>query len=313
MLGFLAFGPWLVMILSGPSGKPVHPSGMLPAPDPGLISAVDSLEPVPSFPRRERLMGWAFMGIQSDQTLFSRFLVLQNETQTYFFPVEAYPRPDVQAAFDDTGTSLLDSGFSALIYPDVIAPGSYQVGMAFQQRQTGRLAFNLSKATLERTPNTLKLIKEETPAPVEQPDSPLLEHLPTLPLQGESIVSYLDGLAAEPASHPTQYVIFGWAFLPAEADQSSFERIIILKSAQRTYALQATTLPRPDVQAAFPDIRSDISASGFEVRFAADTLPASEYSIGILFRDAAGEAVAYQLFNHRLIQGDKAWQLETVP
>jgi hypothetical protein len=221
MLLFLAFGPKLVAVFR------MYSKGQ----------------------KSEQLDGWAFLFGTADQSLYDRYLVLKSDTQTLFFPLKDVQRLDVQSAFSASGLDLQYSGFSATIFSDELASGTYQIGFVFQHRQNGSLVYGLSNGMLKRTPNTLTLTTIAPPTATRPPDSTMVNLDRHLPDPSDTITDYLDGLSADNSSEITQYKLSGWAFLPGEADQSKFERLIILRSRARMCKkptrVKGSTFPTP--------------------------------------------------------------------
>jgi hypothetical protein len=314
MLLFLAFGPKLVAVFRGAEGRPVAFKEALPEPDAKITSNVEILKSMYSKGQKsEQLDGWAFLFGTADQSLYDRYLVLKSDTQTLFFPLKDVQRLDVQSAFSASGLDLQYSGFSATIFSDELASGTYQIGFVFQHRQNGSLVYGLSNGMLKRTPNTLTLTTIAPPTATRPPDSTMVNLDRHLPDPSDTITDYLDGLSADNSSEITQYKLSGWAFLPGEADQSKFERLIILRSSEYIYALQATSVPRPDVQKAYQGQGIDVSNSGFAVYYSEGSIAPGEYSIGILFKLPDGEYRSYAVFQQKLIQHNDAWILADKP
>ena len=185
--------------------------------------------------------------------------------------------------------------------------------MVFQHRENGSLVYGLSNGTLKRTPNTLTLTTTAPPTATRLPDSVLVNLDRHLPDPSDAITDYLDGLSADNSTESTQYKLSGWAFLPGEADQSKFERLIVLRSSEHIYALQATSVPRPDVQKAYESLGIDISNSGFAVYYSEGSIAPGEYSIGVLFKLPDGAYHSYAVFQQKLIQRNDSWILIDKP
>ena len=314
MLLFLAFGPNLVAVFRSSEGRPVAFEEALPEPDAKVTTNVEILKNIYSKGQKfEQLDGWAFLYGAADQSLYNRYLVLKSDTQILFFPTKDVQRLDVQSAFSASGMDLQYSGFSATIFSDELASGIYQIGFVFQHRQNGSLVYGLSNGTLKRTPNTLTLTTSALPTPSRLPDSTIVNLNRHLPDPSDAITDYLDGLSADNSTESAQYKLSGWAFLPGEADQSQFERLIILRSSERIYALQTTSVLRPDVQKAYESQGIEVSNSGFAVYYSEGSIAPGEYSIGILFKLPDGKYRSYAVFQQKLIQRNNAWILADKP
>lgn len=308
VLLFTIFSPQILYGLQGERGKPVSFPGT-PEPSTSIKSSVDFLETTQiKGDHLYYLAGWAFLEGVTDQSIFTRFLVLQSDERTLFFPMTDVDRPDVQAAFPDADSDLTHSGFSAYFSPQALPPGKYEIGIVFQNRNNRSAIFSLTSRSLLITPNTIKL--DEIPTPVSLPDSPQVDWQQDLPAPTGKITFYIDGLSSTASAEQTQYQLVGWAFLPETADSTRFERLIVLKSAARTYYLQASIAQRPDVQKAYQGLGMDLTDSGFTVYFSEDSITPDRYSIGILFMSGNGEPLEYTPTNHDLVWQNGSWQLE---
>jgi len=308
VLLFTIFSPQILYELQGEQGKPVSFPGT-PEPSTSIKSSVDFLETTQIKGNQlYYLTGWAFLEGVPDQSIFTRFLVLQSDNRTLFFPMTDVDRPDVKAAFPASDSDLIHSGFSTYFSPQALPPGKYEIGIVFQNRNNRSAIFSLTRRSLLITFNTIKL--DEIPTPVSLPDSPRVDWQQELPAPAGKITFYIDGLSSTTSAEQTQYQLVGWAFLPENADSTRFERLIVLKSATRTYYLQASVAQRPDVQKAYQDLGMDLTDSGFTVYFSEDSITPDRYSIGILFISGNGQPIEYTPANHDLVWQNGSWQLD---
>lgn len=308
VLLFTIFSPQILYGLQDERGKPVSFSSTL-EPSTSIKGCVNFLE-ITKIKGNQLyyLTGWAFLEGIDDQSIFTRFLVLQSDNRNLFFPVTDVDRPDVQAAFPDAHSDLTHSGFAAYFSPQALPPGKYEIGIVFQNRNTRSAIFSLTRRSLLITPNTIKL--DEIPTPVIPPDSPQVDWQQDLPAPTGKITFYVDGLSSTASAEKKQYQLLGWAFLPENADSTRFKRLIVLKSAVHTYYLQASVAQRPDVQKAYQGLGMDLTDSGFTVYFSEDSIPPNRYSIGILFMSETGEPLEYTPANQDLVWQNGSWQLE---
>jgi hypothetical protein len=78
--------------------------------------------------KKTEIAGWAFIEGQSAED--SRiYVVLKSERATYIFDTILQERPDVTAAFVESGLNLDDSGFYARIPVDTVKWGIYDLGI----------------------------------------------------------------------------------------------------------------------------------------------------------------------------------------
>jgi hypothetical protein len=105
------------------------------------------------------------------------------------------------------------------------------------------------------------------------------------------------------------YTLWGWAFIPGEADQSIYERFIVLRSDTKTYFFPVVNSTRPDVQSAFANLHLDLLNSGFTTYLAKDDIPRGSYRVGILFRHKASSLLKYLDTNSIIIRTANQLQL----
>ncbi|MEW6712911.1 MAG: hypothetical protein AB1403_24040 [Candidatus Riflebacteria bacterium] len=165
MLFYLAFANDLYVHFFLKYGKPVLVNSQLPAESDQIKGHVDLFEPIVyEGQKMYSLVGWAFS--IADLTIrpedYDRRLVLISATNNYHFPMEAYSRPDVHAAFQSLGMELTMSGYHANVSQEAIAPGIYQVGFVFHNIQDGSIYHSRINKYLICTPNRLQI--SDTPA-----------------------------------------------------------------------------------------------------------------------------------------------------
>jgi len=74
------------------------------------------------------IAGWAFIEGQSTEDS-EIYVVLKYETATYIFDTILHKRPDVTAAYVESGLNLDNSGFIARIPKEEIEDGAYKIGI----------------------------------------------------------------------------------------------------------------------------------------------------------------------------------------
>lgn len=74
------------------------------------------------------LDGWAFIEGQSAENS-QIYIVLKSDSITYVFDTILQKRPDVTAAYVESGLNLDDSGFIARIAKEYILDGNYRLGI----------------------------------------------------------------------------------------------------------------------------------------------------------------------------------------
>jgi len=86
------------------------------------------------------IAGWAFIEGQSAEDS-KIYLVLKSETAIYVFDAFLQKRPDVTAAFADSGLNLDDSGFIARIPLDTVEVGAYELGIYIKKKDIEALQY----------------------------------------------------------------------------------------------------------------------------------------------------------------------------
>jgi len=158
---YIVFGPVIYTRYFLKNGKPIELNQALPATSDQIKFTVDYLDPIRiNGQDLYNLQGWSFFLGDPDQAKYDRYIVLQSDTRTYFFPVQSMERSDVQKAFKDINMDLLNSGFSSIISKDVIQPGKYHLGILFKDQSSNNAYYFDSNKTLIRTAN--QLIREST-------------------------------------------------------------------------------------------------------------------------------------------------------
>lgn len=147
------------------NGKPILVNSQLPAESAQINGYVDLFEPIVYEGQNlHSLVGWAFSSI--DTTLrpedYDRQVVLISPQRNYYFNMQTYPRPDVQAAFQSLGMELTNAGYHAYISQEALAPGVYQIGFVFHNMQDGSIYYSRTNKYLICTPNRIQI--SDTPA-----------------------------------------------------------------------------------------------------------------------------------------------------
>ena len=160
MVTYLIIGPDLYALFVLTNGKAVHLNQELPAPTKDIQFNLDRLDPIKySGQDLYYILGWSFYLGDKEQAMYDRYLVLQSDTKTYFFPTEINQRTDLNKHFTDINIDLLYAGYSALISKDVIRPGKYHLGILFKYRLGNEIYYYESNYMVTRTANHLILGK----------------------------------------------------------------------------------------------------------------------------------------------------------
>jgi hypothetical protein len=140
------------------NGKPVEFAQGLPLTTDQIKYGVDSLNSIKvNGQDLYKLSGWSFYLNDPDQDKYTRYVVIQSNSKTYFFTTQSQDRVDVQRAFNNLNLNLRNSGYSTIISKDVIRPGRYQIGILFEDNSQNAVYYIITNKILVRTPNYLRL------------------------------------------------------------------------------------------------------------------------------------------------------------
>jgi hypothetical protein len=141
-------------------GKPVSFDKELPQQMTKRITyAIDRVDPIVVHGQNlYEIWGWSFLKGETNQSVYERLIVLQSDSQTYFFTTTNKARPDVQTAYADLQLDLNNSGFSAHISKDVLKRGTYQIGILLKNRDNGTVYYLVTHKSITRTANRLQLL-----------------------------------------------------------------------------------------------------------------------------------------------------------
>lgn len=91
------------------------------------------------------LSGWAFFQPNPDNIQFQKFIILQSDKRTYLY-------------------SVYSSSQKILFFmsKDFIQPGSYRVGVLFQDKEKLTIYYGITNKIIVRTPNYLKLESDKS-------------------------------------------------------------------------------------------------------------------------------------------------------
>ena len=141
-------------------GKPVSFDKELPERMTKKITyAVDRIDPIVVHGQNlYEIWGWSFLKGETNQSAYERLIVLQSDSQTYFFATTNKARPDVQTTYADLQIDISNSGFSAHISKDVLKRGTYQIGILLENRDNDEVYYLATNKSILRTANKLQLL-----------------------------------------------------------------------------------------------------------------------------------------------------------
>ena len=86
------------------------------------------------------------------------YVVLKSETATYVFDTILQKRPDVTAAYVESGLNLDNSGFIARIPKESIQKGIYRLGIYIKKDQIETLQYIMTDNVIVKAGNSAELI-----------------------------------------------------------------------------------------------------------------------------------------------------------
>jgi hypothetical protein len=279
-------------------GNPIQANVKLPATFSGSKSSVDALVIYNELDGVYQVMGWAFPTTDKSILLgdYERQVVLATPTRNYIFALETVERTDVQVHFNDLGTDLTDSGFSAFIASHALAPGAYSLGLIFKNILIGTTYYIDTGRCVARTPNDFVLknpgvaCQSSAAGDTGQPVQVNVK-LPIEILQAQSGVDSL----VKSSVHVGVYQLLGWAFPTVDKSipASDYERQVVLVTPKGNYIFAADAVERTDVQKDFSDLGMDVNVSGFSAFINGNALKAGLYGIGLIFKNTASGTTYY--------------------
>lgn len=96
------------------------------------------------------------------------------------------------------------------------------------------------------------------------------------------------------------YSLWGWSFPINEVDQTNFEIYLVIKSDKAEYYYLSESFVRPDLQKAFPEVKMDLTNSGFKAFIAKEKIKVGQYSIWIIYKNKA-DGTTYSTLTHKEI------------
>lgn len=290
---YLAAAPGVYARFFVKLGKPTDLNLDPPTASPLIRFGVDSNEEaIVSGQRIYQISGWAFLENAPDQTRFKKYLVLNSSSRVYYYPYEETVRWDIDNYFQDLGLKLLNSGFWAMIAPETVQPGRYNIGFLFINNADGEAYYSLSDRYIIRTPNTVVVATGELPGGSEirinsAADISLtygagVQAGPFDFREDKAIQIWLEDGVSEVTLGGREYGrLAGWAFLEGGDLQSGYNRWLALKSDQDTFYYPVKSIERPDVPKTFPELKSRFT--GFSVDVLKESLPSGTYHVSFLF------------------------------
>lgn len=104
-----------------------------------------------------QVQGWSFIDDDSDQSLYDIAIVLSSDRSTYFFPTMPVSSVELMKAFPEVKVDLSNSGFVCLIAKETLKSGTYDIGILYTEKSSGKTYYRLTNSTLIKTYNQLQL------------------------------------------------------------------------------------------------------------------------------------------------------------
>lgn len=98
------------------------------------------------------------------------------------------------------------------------------------------------------------------------------------------------------------YRVNGWSFLTTANDLAEYDVYFVLNAAHHDYSYLTVPGGRRDVPRAFPDVKLDLSNSGFVVFLSRDALPIGKYRISLLYQHKESGERVYQKTQRMLVR-----------
>lgn len=211
------------------------------------------------------LSGWAFVQKAGSRVIPTNVL-LRSGTTVYRIPAAVTQRGDLAAFFKDS--AALFSGWMIRLAQDSLPAGVYTIGIEKEDSYRHAIAFS------DRTV-TLNAADKYNPTRLS-----VLPQAASLPFHIELVRDSSEKTA-----------VSGW--VAAGRDTIRRGRVmVLLKSGDVSYAIDATTTTREDVTAAFGKT-ADLEGAGFDTDIEKTMLPPGSYRLGvaIYLKKDAGEVV----------------------
>jgi hypothetical protein len=114
-----------------------------------------------------------------------------------------------------------------------------------------------------------------------------------LPPATDQILYAVDRLDLVILHGQSGYNLRGWAFIKEEADQSVYDRYVVLHSKSQMYFFPTKVEIRPGVQETFESLNLNVLHSGYRTYIAKDAVPRGSYQVGIVFVHKANETIHF--------------------
>jgi hypothetical protein len=98
------------------------------------------------------------------------------------------------------------------------------------------------------------------------------------------------------------YRVIGWSFIENDVKQTDYDVYLVLNSENHTYFFPTVRGNRDDVEKAFPEIKADLSKSGFTALIAKDTMKNGEYRVGFLYKNKTSGETIYQSTEEHMLK-----------
>ena len=244
----------------------------LPSESNGIRFAIDSIEEISENDGKGfvEIKGWAFIeewGSEDSEI----YLVLRSGRNAYVFDTMLVERPDVTAAFAESGLDLDRSGFIARIPKGAVESGAYELGIYIRRGEVEALRYtNIKIANMMDLSELADL----------GPDA--LFWIDTI--NGKAIAQQPSPIAIN-ASREETITICGWA-VDKGANDSALAVFVTIDGKLDIPAYYG--LDRPDVAKAFDNPK--FRHSGFMATFSSRILGRGEHTLGlkIVARDGRG-------------------------
>jgi len=158
MILYLFIAPVIKDKVTIVTGKPVNVAGVTLESSDNIVGMVDRMtEAKVDGQWVYRFQGWSYIKTDMEQANYDVYLVFANEGNQYIYATTPYSRADVEAAFPEVESDLSNSGFDTVVAKELMANGTYDVGLLYKHKTSGAATFQLMDKVLIKTINDIKL------------------------------------------------------------------------------------------------------------------------------------------------------------
>ncbi len=107
-----------------------------------------------------KVTGWSYLTTPADPSKYRVFLVLRSKNTDYVFETITSRTSVINISSDDKAIDVSKMEFFSHISKETLRMGIYELGLLYEDNETGERIYQSTNVMIQRTPNKLKLIKE---------------------------------------------------------------------------------------------------------------------------------------------------------